>query len=96
MKKILSSPNITVVNFYKELLASNAIETVIKNYYLSAGIGDLPANEVVPELWVINDDQYEQAKALLKSEKGPAWQCECGEKIEGQFEQCWKCGKTRP
>src|SRR5687768_4904637 len=27
----------------------------------------------------------------------PAWQCpRCGEKLEGQFVQCWKCGTNRP
>lgn len=95
MKKIKSSQNITLINFYKEILEANNIATVIKNYYLTGGVGDLPANEVVPELWVIDDDQYDAAKALLKSEKGSAWQCKCGEKIEGQFEQCWNCGGLR-
>ena len=27
----------------------------------------------------------------------PAWTClQCGEKLEGQFTQCWKCGTNRP
>ena len=28
-----------------------------------------------------------------RPEPGPAWECpKCGEKIEGQFSACWKCG----
>jgi len=95
MKKILASQNITILNFYKQLLEDNGIQCNIKNYFLTAGVGDLPANAVVPELWVLNDDQAAEAKALLASSKGTDWRCECGEKIEGQFEQCWKCGKSR-
>lgn len=96
MKKIFSSQNVSLVNFYKEILEINGIASIVKNYYLTSGIGDLPPNEVVPELWILDDQQYKQAKALLSAEKGPPWQCLCGEKIEGQFEQCWKCGHLRP
>ena len=95
MKKVYASPNIAIVNLYKEILEQNGIETLMKNYYLTSGVGDLPPNECVPELWIMDDEQYENAKSLLTTNKGPAWQCECGEKIEGQFAQCWKCGQQR-
>lgn len=95
MKKILTSQNVTLVNFYKELLEQHGMTTIIKNYYLTGGIGDLPPNECVPELWIVEDDKYDEAQALLKAEKGEPWVCECGEKIGGQFGQCWKCGKVK-
>lgn len=95
MKKMLTSQNVTLVSFYQSILESNGIKTFIKNYYLSSGVGDLPANAVFPELWILEDDQYQAAKALLLAEKESPWQCHCGEKILGQFAQCWKCGKLR-
>ncbi|MDX1900810.1 MAG: DUF2007 domain-containing protein [Gammaproteobacteria bacterium] len=95
MKKIIASQDITLMNIYKQLLEDNNIAATIKNYYLTSGIGDLPPNECVPELWILDDHQFEQAKALLKPEKNTAWQCDCGENIEGEFAQCWKCGKVR-
>jgi len=95
MKKIFSSQDVALVGFYKNLLENNNIETIIKNYYLTGGIGDLPANECVPELWVLDDDKAEAATALLQVEKHSSWQCSCGEKLGGQFAECWKCGKMR-
>lgn len=95
MKKIFMSSDITLVSLYKTMLEDNGIAAVIKNYYLTSGIGDLPANECVPELWVLDDEKIEEAKALLTTEKNNSWQCDCGEKIEGQFLECWKCGKLK-
>lgn len=95
MKKIFTSQNIALVNFYKEILEKNGIDAIVKNYYLTSGVGDLPPNECIPELWIMNDDKYDEAKVLLTTEKGTAWKCTCGEKIDGQFAQCWKCGKVR-
>jgi hypothetical protein len=97
MKKILSSTDVLLVGFYKAILESHGIAMMIKNYYLTSGVGDLPPNECVPELWLMDDDRLEEAKALLSlnDEKDSAWQCVCGEKIASQFGQCWKCGKVR-
>jgi len=95
MKKIFTSTDISLVGFYKTILEANGITCIIKNYFLTSGIGDLPANECVPELWIMDDTKLEAAKALLTTKKDTPWQCECGEKIAGQFFQCWKCGKLR-
>ena len=79
------------------LLESNGIESHLRNMNLSGGIGELPINECWPEVWVIDDVDYDNAKEListtfLKVEHKQNWQCECGEKIEGQFNTCWSCG----
>lgn len=95
MKKILSSADITLLCFYKNLLDDSDIPAFIKNYYLLSGAGDIPPNECVPELWILNDDNLQKAKSLLITPLDSAWQCLCGEKISGQFAQCWKCGKIR-
>ncbi len=96
MKKIFASQNITLIGFYKALLEDNGIAAIVKNYYLTSGVGDLPPNECVPELWIIEDDKWEEAKELLKTDNSTSWQCACGEKMSGQFAQCWKCGRVRP
>jgi ribosomal protein L37AE/L43A len=32
-----------------------------------------------------------------RADRPPDWTCpECGEQIEGQFTDCWKCGRGRP
>ena len=36
-------------------------------------------------------------QALAGKNVGPSWRCvTCGEVIEGQFSQCWRCGSERP
>lgn len=95
MKKMVASNNVALIGFYKTLLEDNGIETIIKNYYLTSGTGDLPPQDVVPELWIIDDEKLSAAKALLRVEKGEPWVSQCGEKIDGQFGQCWKCGDLR-
>lgn len=95
MIKIFSSSDVVLVSFYKSILDNNKIDCVIKNYYLTGGVGDLPANEVVPELWILDDNKLDEANALLVAMRETPWQCQCGEKLPGQFAQCWKCGRLR-
>lgn len=96
MKKILTSQDIALVGFYKNILEDNGINAVVKNYYLTSGMGDIPPYDTIPELWILDEDKEEMAKSLLADVKNPPWTCKCGEMIDGQFEQCWKCGNNRP
>jgi len=41
-------------------------------------------------------DRVEEARAILERPRGPDWTCpKCGEKIDGVFDACWKCGHER-
>ncbi len=100
MKKVTSSESLVTINHYRNLLASEGIPTVIRNEYLGAIIGEIPFQEVWPELWVKNDLDYDRAKQLIdaatlasESPSSP-WRCRnCGTENEGQFAACWNCGK---
>ena len=66
---------------------------------LISAAGQLLPTECWPELWVVEDEKALSAKAILKKTLAPlaavkkAWLCKnCGEKIEGQFSECWNCG----
>jgi len=61
-----------------------------------------PYKEVWPEVWVVNDDQYDDALKLFKeldtqlSVPVAPWDCpECGECIEEGFGECWNCGTVK-
>lgn len=102
MKKIFSSTNLGIAANLKNLLESQGIMTVMKNYYLTSAMGEVPPGECWPELWVIDERQYEAAVALIKenqsstAQTGAPWQCVfCGEQLEAQFTQCWQCGNSR-
>ena len=98
MKKLTSSESIITINQYKNLLESEGIPSSIKNEHLGSIIGEMPFVEVWPQLWVINDLDFDRAKQLIDSaiaDESPqaSWQCrQCGEENEGQFSACWTCG----
>ncbi len=102
MKKIYTTKDPLMVGHLKNVLATFDIQCVTKNYELSSAAGELPPIECWPELWVLDDSRRAEAEAILKKTLAPlksvkkSWQCVgCGEEIEGQFSECWKCGRSR-
>ena len=65
-------------------------------------MGELPTDQVAPQIWIhdVRDESY--AQALLREWRAApgalaAWTCfRCGENVEGQFYQCWNCEAARP
>lgn len=85
----------------KDLLENEAISCFIKNEGLAIAQGEIPITECYPEVWILNDEDYAKAADVLsgfqtpQSEGRNSWVCPtCGETIEGQFSDCWKCGKA--
>jgi hypothetical protein len=99
MKTIYSAPNLSLVSIIQNVLDQHGVNCWIKNEFLSAGIGDLPPIECWPQVCV-NDEVFLEAKNIVEdalAEKTmSAWKCSsCGEELEGQFTECWKCGESR-
>lgn len=102
MKRLYTDQNSLLVGNVKNILENNDIECVIKNFMLVGGLGELPPTACSTELWVIDDDKYDEAELILKKifsknkDKLTGWICaNCGETVEGQFTECWNCGKSR-
>ena len=99
MKKLTSAESLITINHYKNLLASEGIPTEVRNQHLGSIMGEVPFFETWPQLWVVNDLDYDRAKQLIDTvdAESPAesWKCEhCGESNEGQFAACWNCGRA--
>ena len=98
MKKLTSSESLVTINHYKNVLESEGIPCQIRNEFLGGIAGEMPLQEIWPELWVINDIDYDRASQLLDNaivDESPHanWTCrQCGEENEGQFAACWNCG----
>ena len=99
MKRLLVSQSLVEVESLKELLSTDGILCTIRNQQGSSLAGEVPFVEVFPELWVINDADFDRAKELLEEQGGgdeveqPTWVCAgCGERHVGLFTACWKCG----
>ena len=97
MKRVFSSFNLQLVHHQRNLLHTEGIEAVVRNEILSSGMGELPPAECQAELWVVNDQDAQRAEAILLATgvSGPRWACACGETLEPQFTQCWRCGASR-
>jgi len=99
MKKVTSTDSLVTINHYKNLLISEGIPAFIRNEHLAGILGEMPFQEVWPEVWVENDLDFDRARQLIDStnlvQESPesAWRCrKCKAENEGQFAACWQCG----
>lgn len=101
MHKVYENFDLSRVGRMQSLLESNGIATFVKNQYSSGALGEIPFVEICPQLYVLEAGDVERALALLqvdlpRENRASDWVCpECGIDIEGQFENCWKCGMHR-
>jgi len=100
MKRLFVSQSLVEVESLKELLSTGDIHCTIRNQQGSSLAGEVPFVEVFPELWVVNDADFNRAKDLLEEQgngdelERPLWVCaRCGEEHVGLFTACWKCGR---
>lgn len=87
------------------MLEDNQVACVIRNESLAGAMGELPAQETWPEIWVLDDREAVLAKRLIahalaeenQAQAGQShWQCsKCGEQLEAQFTHCWRCREAR-
>lgn len=102
MKKVYSAKDPLMIGHLRNVLNTFGIQCVTRNLDLSTAAGELPLIDCWPELWVVDDEKSAKAKTILKKTLAPLvsvkkpWLCgACGENIEGQFSECWKCGRDR-
>ncbi len=97
MKKLTTAPSLITINHFKNLLEAEGIPCQIRNEHLGSIMGEMPFVEVWPELWVVNDLDFDRATQLITAADAESpdtpWRCKkCGEENEGQFAACWNCG----
>ena len=103
MRKVYTSDNSVIIGHVRQVLDNHAIPCIVRNDFLTGGAGELPVNETWPEIWVVDDQDLDRARALVDAilatahVSDPPWRCpSCGEQMEGQFTDCWSCGASRP
>ena len=98
-------------SFVQGLLRQEGIDAVVQGASLGEVWGTLPLSaESLPSVWVPEAD-VERARPIVeeyrRTDRANAdddaelpratWTCpNCGERVEEQFTQCWKCGHARP
>jgi hypothetical protein len=101
MKKIYTHENRMMVWSVKNALEREGFQCEVRNEYAGGGVGDLSPFETWPEVWLVDDWQYEKAQQLIQEQFAPKerqldWRCAaCGEVNGDAFEVCWNCGRDR-
>ena len=103
MKQVFVSQHLFEVEMCKERLEQAGISSLIKNQRTTGLAGEIPFTEIFPELWVIQNEDYDRARKILEeglvvlASSQDNWTCPgCGERHESQFAACWKCGQEQP
>lgn len=100
MKLVYTHDNKLLVENVRNILATNQVESVLRNEFVSSGLGELSGIDTWPEVWV-QDDVYDKASRLVAElqtdDGGRPWVCsDCEESNESTFELCWQCQALRP
>jgi hypothetical protein len=100
MKRLLQAPNLALATLWADMLGGAGIAASVQRAYASSIAGEIPPDQALPEVWVMDDSQFDAARALLPALRHPPrrrWACPgCRELIDGPFEQCWNCGHAMP
>jgi hypothetical protein len=100
MKRLVQAPNLAIATLWADLLTQAGLAANVQRAYSSSIAGEIPPDQALPEIWLLDDEQFDAArKTLDELRRLPHrhWVCRsCHERIEGPFEQCWNCGALMP
>src|SRR6266404_102566 len=100
VKRVYRAASLLQVAHARNVLITAGIRCELRNQYLAGALGDLPMMETWPQLYVDDDDETLALRALARAAAAPVgtmWTCSgCGEQLEPQFTQCWRCGTAGP
>jgi Putative prokaryotic signal transducing protein len=100
MRRLTAAPNLALATLWADMLTHAGIHATVQRAWASSIAGEIPPDQALPEVWVMEDAQLEPARRLLAELRHPPqrhWVCAaCAERIDGPFEQCWNCGAAMP
>ncbi len=100
MQRIFTASGIGEARLVQQMLEAAGVRAQIFNDHASGALGELPATETWPEVWIERESQSALARALISGyESAPdeAVSCRgCGESNPVTFETCWHCRQPLP
>jgi hypothetical protein len=107
VKQVFVAQHPTEAHLVQGVLEANGIAAEVHGESLFGARGEAPVTpDTLPSVWVLDDSQASSARAVLAAYEsrvdpgagaGVGWGCPgCGEQIEPQFTECWRCGTGRP
>lgn len=99
LRRVYTVADPLIAGHIETVLSERGIHCLVRNRFLTGGAGEIPPLEAWPEIWVRADDEAVAARLIdeavgpVDAPRGEDWRCPaCGEVIEGQFAECWRCG----
>ncbi|MEO8545942.1 MAG: DUF2007 domain-containing protein [Betaproteobacteria bacterium] len=99
MHRLTQAPNLAIATLWADALCHEGIDANVQRQFLGGVAGELPPDQCLPEVWIRNGEQEVRARTLLHDLQHipqRRWICQCGELVEGGFEQCWNCQALMP
>jgi len=100
MRRLVTAPNLAIATLWADMLTQGGIDASVQRAYASSIAGEVPPDQCLPEVWVMDESQWESGRTLLEQlRRSPHrhWVCPgCHERVDGPFEQCWNCGGPMP
>jgi len=100
MRRLSQAPNLAIATLWADMLCGAGLMVTVQRAFASSIAGEIPLDQALPELWLIDEAQRTAALGLLHQLQHPPerrWGCPgCGEIIDGPFDQCWCCGAVAP
>ncbi len=96
MKLIYTNENRIMVLNVKNVLMSHGLDVVLNNEFASSASGGLAPFDTWPEVWLLNNDDFDKAKKVIDSitleSNLDNWHCKnCQEENNQSFDFCWNC-----
>lgn len=102
MKLVHTARHPAEAHLIKGMLEAEGIRAEVRGDQLYGAFGELP---VLPTVWILDGTLAAYAdRIVIDFLRGAAahryvherWTCaNCGESLEGQFTECWKCGAAK-
>jgi hypothetical protein len=103
MKAVFSDREPARVGLFQSTLEAAGIPCFVRNQNTNTTMAEMPSGLFFPILCVINDEDFERAKAMIIEIRDnvpgnlPDWTCaSCREEVPDGFEICWNCGAEKP
>ena len=100
MRRVFIASGISEAQLVRQMLETAGVSVQVLNEHASGGLGELPATEAWPEIWVEREHQLAHAQSLIRDyESASDHTIDCGtcsEPNPATFEICWHCREPLP
>ena len=100
MQRVFIASGISEARLIQQMLEAAGVSARLFNDHAVGGLGELPATETWPEVWVEREHQLAYARSLVRNYEYASDEtvdCKgCAESNPATFEVCWNCQTPLP